>query len=69
MMMAFAIFDTKKHKRVQAAIGAMEIAVEGKRAEVIEAEDRLRATLVKAKEELDRPPPAGALAWRGHNGR
>jgi hypothetical protein len=63
-MMAFAMFDTKA-KRMRIAIEAMESAVEEKRGEVIDAEARLRAKLVQPECEKERPPPAGALAWRG----
>lgn len=65
--MAFTLFDAK-HKQMRLAIKEMESAVVGKRAEVDEAERALRTKLESAIKELERPPPAGALVWRGRRG-
>lgn len=68
MSMAAFIFDTKRTRQMRAAIARMEHAVEDKRAETVAAECRLREQIKQVAKELDRPPLAGALAWRGHNG-
>jgi len=66
-MSAFAMFETKS-KRMRRAIEELECAVASKREKVNTAEVILWQKIERAKKELERPPPAGALAWRGHNG-
>ena len=61
----FPFFDSKA-KKVREAIEQLEAAVEGKRAESADAEARLRDKMAEAKQELERLPLAGSLAWKGH---
>jgi len=63
-MNLLSFLEGRVTRSLRQRVETMEVLVKVVQRDANASENRLRASIARARDELDRPPVAGALTWR-----